>query len=163
MTDETLIKNVDTIIGDIKRILPELTFPEIQGFGFALKEVTKINVDFDENEGMFTSQNILNSLEKLAEKARKGDDDTSYMQILFAYHALGTVHVYNDFLMFSASMMSESDETCEDGNDDDCCGVCDLCEGVEGCDACFEKVSEDEILEMQEALNDADKEKASEK
>ena len=109
MLAEEMKKNIDSIINEIKEIVPELTFPEIQGYGLALKNVTKIDIEPDEKEFMFTAQNIVDALEKVAEDARNEKDD-SYMQLILSLHALGTIHIYNDFLMFSANMMLGDDE-----------------------------------------------------
>ena len=109
MLTEEMKKNIDSIINEIKEVIPELTFPEIQGYGLALKNVTKIDIEPDEKEFMFTAQNIMDVLEKVAEDARNEKDD-SYMQLILSLHALGTIHIYNDFLMFSANMMLGDDE-----------------------------------------------------
>ena len=122
MLTEEMKKNIDSIINEIKEVMPELTFPQIQCYGLALKNVTKIDIEPDEKEFMFTAQSIVNVLEKVAEDARNEKDD-SYMQLILSLHALGTIHIYNDFLMFSANMMlghdKESDDTETDKGIDD--------------------------------------------
>ena len=118
MLTEEMKKNIDSIVNEIKEVIPELTFPEIQGYGLALKNVTKIDIEPDENEFMFTAQNIMDVLEKVAEDARNEKDD-SYMQLILSLHALGTIHIYNDFLMFSANMMLGDDEESDDTETDE--------------------------------------------
>ena len=118
MLTEEMKKNIDSIVNEIKEVIPELTFPEIQGYGLALKNVTKIDIEPDEKEFMFTAQNIMNALEKVAEDARNEKDD-SYMQLILSLHALGTIHIYNDFLMFSANMMLGDDEESDDTETDE--------------------------------------------
>ena len=117
MLTEEMKKNIDSIINEIKEVIPELTFPEIQGYGLALKNVTKIDIEPDEKEFMFTAQNIIDALEKVAEDARNEKDD-SYMQLILSLHALGTIHIYNDFLMFSANMMLGDDKESDDTETD---------------------------------------------
>ena len=118
MLTEEMKKNIDSVINEIKEVIPELTFPEIQGYGLALKNVTKIDIVPDEKEFMFTAQNIMDVLEKVAEDARNEKDD-SYMQLILSLHALGTIHIYNDFLMFSANMMLGDDKESNDTKTDE--------------------------------------------
>ena len=77
---------------------------------------------------MFTAQNIMDVLEKVAEDARNEKDD-SYMQLILSLHALGTIHIYNDFLMFSANMMLGDDEDSDTEASDE--GVDDTASGDE--------------------------------
>ena len=118
MLTEEMKKNIDSVINEIKEVIPELNFPEILGYGLALKNVTKIDIEPDEKEFMFTAQNIMDVLEKVAEDARNEKDD-SYMQLILSLHALGTIHIYNDFLMFSANMMLGDDKESNDTKTDE--------------------------------------------